>query len=336
MFSEAGVIFQRRLCLAIMFLGSILFPWAVFPGETSSLTLVDKLGRSVTVSVPVKKAVVVITYELIPALGIWDQVVGVSRWAEVECDIYKDIIEKSPHLKRPHVGIGTDINVEAVMALKPDLVITWTYNPAPIRFLEEKGINVFSLYPENLRELYEVIRFHGILFGKVDRAEEIISEMERLFGIIKERTGEIAQEERLKVVHLLGKPTTVSGAVGITNDLINLIGAVNVGGEIKDRNADVSVEQIVKWNPDVIFIWGNAGYSPEWIFENSQWGHIKAVQKRRVYKLPKWSTWSPRLAPIALWMAMKVYPEKFQDVSFQRVLEDFYVKVFGLSYNQLK
>lgn len=297
----------------------------------SSLVITDKLGRTITVDVPVKRAVVVITYELVPALGIWDQVVGVSRWAEEECDIYRTIVHKSPHLKRPHVGIGTDINAEAVMALNPDLVITWSYNEKAIRFLEEKGVKVIAVYPESLQELYDLIRMHGALFGKDARAQEVIDEMEKLFRMIKERVDRIPPDRRLKVIHLGGKPTTVSGAVGVTNDLVTIAGGVNIGGEIKDRNADVSVEQIIRWNPDVILIWGNAGYGPEWLLENSQWRYVKAVQEKRVYKLPKWSTWSPRLAPIALWVAMKLYPEKFRDISFEEVTKNFYRKVFGIS-----
>ncbi|MCX7822862.1 MAG: ABC transporter substrate-binding protein [Syntrophobacterales bacterium] len=327
--------FLRRFglvaCLALV----IMSLWVEVSGGASSLTLTDKLGRTITVQVPIKRAVVVITYELIPALGIWDQVAGVSRWAEKECDIYKAIIERWPHLKKPHVGTGTDVNIESVMVLNPDLVITWSYNSSVINFMENKGIKVYSLYPENLKELYDVIRVHGVLFGKVDRAEEIVTEVEKILKLIKGRVDEIQPEKRLKVVHLLSKPTTVSGAIGITNDLIEVIGAVNIGGEMRERNADVSVERIVKWNPDVIFIWGNAGYGPERILNNSQWQSIRAVQNGYVYKLPKWSTWSPRIAIVALWMAMKVYPERFYDVYFQEVAESFYTKIFGISYSQV-
>lgn len=309
---------------------AILFFSPVALWGASSLVITDKLGRTITVDVPVKRAVVVITYELVPALGIWDQVVGISRWAEEECDLYRNIVEKFPQFRRPHVGIGTDVNIEAVMALQPDLVITWSYNQKAIRFLEEKGIKVIAIYPDSLEELYDVIRMHGAIFGKAERAEEVIAEMEKVFRMIRERVQDIAPEKRLKVIHLGGKPTTVSGSVGVTNDLITIAGGVNLGSEIKDRNADVSVEQIIRWNPDVIFIWGNAGYGPEWLLENSQWRYVKAVQQKRVYKLPKWSTWSPRLAPIALWVAMKLYPEKFRDISFDQVREDFYRRVFGL------
>jgi len=303
---------------------------------TSSITVTDKLGRTVTVNIPVRRAVVVITYELIPALGIWDQVVGVSRWAEEECDLYRTIVRTKPELKKPHVGVGTDVNVESVMALNPDLVITWAYNSKAVKFMEEKGLKVITVYPDSLQELYEVIRLHGKLFGKENRVEEVIGEMESIFSLVRRRVDKIPLEQRQRVIHLLSKPTTVSGAIGVTNDLITMTGGINLGQEIRDRNGDVSVERIVQWNPDVIFIWANAGYSPQWLIENSQWRHIKAIKEGHVYKLPKWSTWSPRIAPIALWMAMKLYPKEFGDVSFDKIADEFYRKVFGVSFEKVR
>lgn len=106
--------------------------------------------------------------------------------------------------------------------------------------------------------------------------------------------------------------------------------------EIPSRNADVSVERIINWNPDIIFIWGSAGYDETWIYNNSQWKFIKAVRERKVYKLPHWSTWSPRLAPIVLYMAIKTYPEVFGDVNFEKMVDEFYQKVFGLSFKEVR
>ncbi|GAB6182402.1 hypothetical protein [Thermodesulfovibrio hydrogeniphilus] len=67
-------------------------------GFASTITVKDKLERQVTVQAPVKRAVVVITYELIPALNIWNQVIGVSRWAEDYCGLYKAIVTENPSL----------------------------------------------------------------------------------------------------------------------------------------------------------------------------------------------------------------------------------------------
>ena len=304
--------------------------------DASTFTLTDKLGRTVTVNVPVKRAVIVISYELIPAMNLWNQVIGVSRWAEEHCDLYKAIVRENPSLRKPNVGAGSDVNVEAVLKLNPGLVITWTYNPGTIRFLEQKGIKVIGIYPDSLTELYDVMRMHGKLFGKEKEAEEDIAGMEKIFNLIKKRVSKIPPEKRKKAIHLGGKPTTVSCGVGVTNDIINIAGGINPAGSINSRNADVSIEKIIQWNPDVIFIWGSAGYNESWLYGNSQWRYIKAVKEKRVYKLPRWSTWSPRLAPITLYIAMKLYPEQFQDVNFEEVADRFYKKVFGISYYKVR
>uniref|UniRef100_A0A7C4JST0 ABC transporter substrate-binding protein n=1 Tax=Thermodesulfobacterium geofontis TaxID=1295609 RepID=A0A7C4JST0_9BACT len=325
----------RVLIKVLVLIFSLSFTW-VEVLRASTFRVTDKLGRNVVVNVPVKRAVIGITYELIPALNLWNQVTGVSRWAEENCDLYKAIVSENPLFKKPTVGAGTDLNVEAVLRLKPDIVITWTYSPNTIRFLEQKGIKVIGIWPESISELYEVIRMHGKLFGKEKRAEEVISEMEKIFNLIEKRVSKISPEKRKKIIHLGGKPTTVSCGIGVTNDIIDLIGGINPAGSIQSRNAEVSIEKIVKWDPDVIFIWGSAGYNESWLYKNSQWKAIKAVREHKVYKLPRWSTWSPRLAPIALYMAMKVYPEYFKDVDFEKVADNFYKKVFGISYYKVK
>lgn len=320
----------------IKVLGIFLTLFMVGAASASTITVVDKLGREVSLNIPVKRAVVVISYELIPALNLWSQVAGVSRWAEDNCGLYKAIVTEKPALKRATVGAGSDINVEAVLKLNPDVVITWTYNPNTIRFLEDKGIKVIGIYPESLSELYKDMRMHGKIFGKEKRVKEVIREMDRIFKIISERVSKIPPEKRKKVIHLGGAPTRVSGSLGVTNDIIKIAGGINPAGTIMQRHIDVSVEKIVQWNPDVIFIWGSAGYDESWLYSNSQWRFIKAVQHRQIYKLPKWSTWSPRLAPIALYMAMKIYPELFKDIKFDNIADDFYKKVFGISYYKVR
>ncbi|MDD5451196.1 MAG: ABC transporter substrate-binding protein [Desulfovibrionales bacterium] len=323
---------KRRLwrilipCLIVLFLASA--SWAAV------ITYKDKIGRTVKIPVPVKRAVFFQTYELIPALGIWDRVVGIARWA-YDNDLMKAAkpgIEKSV----PSAGSGMDVNIEALLKLNPDVVITWTSKPETVRFMEETGLKVIAVYPEDLEELYGVMRLHGRLFGKEKQAEHCIARMESIFKLIKERVTRIPEDKRKRVLWLGGKPTSVACGIGVTDDVFKLIGGVNPAAQIPRRNADVPIERIIAWNPDVIFIWGNAGYKAQDILDNPQWKFISAVREGRVYKAPEWSTWSPRLAPVALWMAMKTYPEYFRDINLDRVTDEFYRKVFGIAYNQVK
>ena len=313
---------------ALLLAALFILPGGRAAASPGSVSYRDKLGRTVTVPVPVKRAVFLISYELIPVLGVWDRVAGVGRWA-----YDNDLIRQSkPDIRSiPSVGSGTDVNVEALMKLAPDVVVTWTFKPELVRFMEERGLRVIAIYPESLSELYDVMRLHGRLFQREARMERAIGEMEGLFRTIRQRVVHIPEGGRKKVLYIGTKPTSVSGGIGITNEMITLIGAHNPASTLRQRNIEIPMERIIAWNPDVIVIWGNARYGPSDLTGDPQWRLLPAVRNGRVYKAPEWSTWSPRLAPFALWMAAMTYPEYFKDVDMDKVVDEFHRKVFGVS-----
>lgn len=324
-----------RITLAMKQIWIMLFVLmsAVF-SDAADITYTDKMNRTVAIPVPVKRAVFFQTYELIPALDIWDKVAGIGRFAYTN-DLMKAVrpdIEKTI----PSAGSGSDVNMEAILKLKPDIVITWTYKPEVVRFLEEKGLRVIAIYPDSLSDLYDVMKLHGKIFDKEAKTDAAIDRMEKIYSMIRERALSVPQEKKQKVLWLGGKPTSVSCGVGVNNDMFQMIGAINPAATMSQRNADVSVEQIVIWNPDVIFIWGNAGYTPQDILQHPQWRYVRAVKDGRVYKAPEWSTWSPRLAPVALWMAKKIYPEHYSDIDLNKITDEFYRQVFGIPYSEVK
>ena len=99
--------------------------------------LQGQLGRSMTVPLPVRRAVFLISYELVPVLGVWDRVVGVARWA-----YDNDLVRQSkPDIRSiPSVGSGTRREHRGPLRLKPDVVVTWTFKPELVRFMEERGL----------------------------------------------------------------------------------------------------------------------------------------------------------------------------------------------------
>jgi len=293
----------------------------------------DKLGREVTVEAPVKRAVLLTTYELIPALGVRDQVAATGRWARDN-----DLMKAAGYGPSDFdvTGTGSDINMEKLISLKPDLVISWTFRSAQIYFIEKQGIPVISIYPDGIDELYEVIRLHAGAFGKVKRGEECVSSMKSIFSLVKSRSAKIPASSKQRVLCLGSRPLCVSGSGGMNSDLIKITGGINCADEIGERNCDVPLERIIRWNPDVIFIWGNATYGPDYIINNPQWRHINAVKNRRVFWFPDWNTWSPRVAVVTLWMAMKIYPEIYSDVSFNSITDRFMRDVFGIPYKRME
>lgn len=324
-----GLILAVMLCIIFAIMLS-----ALNMAGAESITYVDKLGRTVNIALPIKRAVLFETYELSAGLGIWDRIVGISRYA-YENDL---ILAIKPDIAKtiPAVGWGGDVNIEALLKLRPDLVLTWTFKPETVRFMEEKGLKIITIYPESLPELYQALRLQGRLFGKEKRVENIIAKMDGIFKMISDRVGKIPPDKRKKAIWINGTPTTVSGGIGVNNDIFSLINGINSAASLSERSADVSMERIIAWNPEVVFIWGSAKYGSDDLFANPQWRHVDAVKNNRVYKAPKWSTWSPRLAIIALWMAMKTYPDSFRDVDLQKTADEFYIKVYGIHYSKVR
>lgn len=311
---------------------AVILAFSAVPVHAAAVTYRDKLGRTVRIALPVQRAVFFQTYELIPALGLWEKVAGVSRYA-YENDLMRTA---RPDLTRtvPSVGSGVDINMEALLRLRPDLVVTWTFRPENVRFMEGKGLAVIAVYPDSIGELYDVMRLHGRLFAREERAREVITAMEVVFRLVRERTAGMPEKERRKVLWLGSRQNSVAGGLGMTNEMIRLIGGANPAASMRQRNADVSMERIVAWNPDVVFIWGNATYDARDIVAHPQWRSVAAVRHGRVYKAPEWSTWSPRLAPVVLWMAMQAYPERFRDVHFAAEADRFSRRVFGIPHGK--
>jgi iron complex transport system substrate-binding protein len=301
--------------------------------EAETITFTDKLGRVVSIPVPVGRAVLFQMYELVPAFGVWDKIVGIGRYA-YDNDLMK---AAKPDIATaiPSVGTGIDVNMEALLTLKPDIVITWTFKPDAVKFMEEKGLKVIAVSPDNLAELYEVIRLQGKLFGKEDRAEAVIQEMEKIFALVTRKVSKIPSQSQQKVLWLFSKPTLVAAGTSVSNNLIEMIRGINPASGAPQTNSDVSIEQIIAWNPDVIFIWGHAGYTAESILESAQWRRVRAVMEHRVYKAPQWSNWSPGVATVVLWMAVKTYPDSFKDVNFELVCDGFYREVYGIPFEKV-
>jgi len=295
-------------------------------GETFSYT--DKLGRTLQIQTPVRGAVVYQLHEFIPALKAWEKIVGIGRFA------YQNslMLATKPDIAAtvPSGGSGTDINIEALLKARPDVVITWAVRPENIRFMEQKGLKVIAVYPDSIREMYDVLALLGKLFGREKEAGETKARMEAIFDLVRVRAARVPAGHRARVLWTYSRQNSVAGLDSLSEDVFRLVGAENVAAGLHQRTADVSMETILNWKPDTVFIWGSATYSAAEILNSTQWRDVPAARNRRVFKAPVWSTWSPCLAPIVLWLAAKTYPDLYRDVDVRAVTDKFFRDVYGI------
>ncbi|OAG28765.1 ABC transporter substrate-binding protein [Thermodesulfatator autotrophicus] len=294
----------------LFFLVLVLFSFFPLNSFSETLTLKDALNRTVKIETPVKRAVFLVGYEIIPFLDLWHQTVGISLWARYENDLLGNKVKSFVN-----VGTASNPNIETIVSLKPDLVITWPYNQRVIQTLESLGIPTYTIAPNSLKDLFSLIHDLALIFGKEKRGEKLIKLMRET---LSELNSLVATAYKPGVIFTWGRPTRISGKQGVVPDLIRIAGGKNLGDVFDRPYIDLSLERLVILNPEVIFIWGNARYDAYYLLKDERLSSIKAIKNKRVYKAPEWSTWSPRAVLIALWMGTKLHPEVITQAFFQQ------------------
>jgi iron complex transport system substrate-binding protein len=270
-------------------------------------------------------------YEVVAALKAWDRIVGISRYA-YDNDLLKRVV---PHLQQiPSPGTGFVVNAESLLALKPDMVVTWDRKPDQVEFMRRQGIPVTLIYPEGLTDLYRDTRLIGRLLGQSERAEKVTQLMARNFEALKQRLAKIPAAARPRVAWVWGKPTTITGNKGVVGELIPLAGGINLGGKVDNFNQELSMETMVELNPDVVLIWGSASYSVADLLQDPKWRNVQAVKTGRVFKADRASTWSPRVVVLAWWMAHCFFPQEISPAEFRQAADSFYRECFGIPYEE--
>ncbi len=284
----------------------------IFPLKSFSKTIVlkDALNRAVKINAPVKRAVFLVGYEIIPFLDLWHQTVGVSPWAKYENDL---LGEKAKGFV--NVGTASNPNIETIVSLRPDLVITWPYNQRVIQALESLGIPTYTIAPNSLHDLFTLINDFALIFGREKRGQKLVSQMRDILSELKKL---VSLAFKPGVVFTWGRPTRISGKQGVVPDLIRAAGGKNLGDKFDRPYIDIPLERLVMLNPEVILIWGNARYDASDLLKDERLSWIRAVKNKRVYKAPAWSTWSPRAVLLALWMGTKLHPDLVTPVFFRK------------------
>lgn len=296
----------------------------------------DKLGQKEPVQTPVNRAAIFQLYDLLPILDVWDRVVCLPY----HCVNDKILMNLAPERVRrlsAGMGSGAEINMERLIRLRPDVVLSYAANQAQIGFMQRQGLKVIAVSPDSIETLYLGMDLLGRLFDKPAEIIRTKRHMNALFNLITHRVSPLKASERQRVLCLGNRPNLVMGSRCITNELIQLTGASNAATGVVERNYQVSMEQIIRWNPDVIFIQThvNTPYSAKDLLHSPQWRTIRAVRQGRVYDMPLWSM-SPQVAPVTLWMASKTYPDRFSDMNIRERIDRFYQEVYRVSAAQAR
>ena len=242
---------------------------------------------------------------------------------------------------------GTDINLEELMKLEPDVVFYSASQPEQGEQLRNAGfaavaISVNKWQYNAIETLNHWIILLSEIFPDNDRTEAVAKYSKDTYELVQERVANIPEEERERVFFLFKYSDTEmqsSGQNFFGQFWADAIGAINVAEEITtDNQVTVNMEQVYAWNPSTIFITNFTAAQPNDLYTNAignyDWSAVDAVQNEKVFKMPlgMYRSYTPGAdTPVTLlWFAKTTYPEFFEDIDIVQEVKDYYKEVFGV------
>lgn len=334
------------------------------PGNKNATHQVkDALGREVTVKNDVER--VVVTFNLEEYLAVTgeegiNKLVGFSHayWQGRREDAWNTYTKKFPQLKEiPDVGYNDSISVEAILALKPDLLImssavNYDFIEPYLGRLEEAGIPVlFVNYHAQTIDMHRAsTEAIGNAMGREQRGVEIADFYEKQMKIVEDRIASIPQDAKKPKVYMeFSRGVNEYGnswGKKMWGALIGECGGQNIAGDFGEGNSvDVNPELVIAANPDVIVFTASPqtdisdnivlGYGADkdkalaalGAYENREgWSSLNAVKNRKMAAV--YHDLSRHIFDFAgaQMLAKAIHPELFRDIDPEAGLQEFFDK----------
>ncbi len=222
--------------------------------------------------------------ELLYALGLGDRVVGVDRFSRYPADA----------LNKPKIGDYANPNLEAIAALRPDLVLIPTN---PVKLAERLGLlrlKTLEIDQEGIAKLYESFRVVGDATGAREQAAKLTASVRDQLEQIRAKAAPL---KRTRMMFVVGRtPNRLDGLIVVgqasyLNEIIALAGGANVFRDAVASYPGVSLEEVLARNPDVIIDMGDMADTVGVTEQHKRevaglWerlGSVSAVKQHRVY-----------------------------------------------------
>jgi ABC-type Fe3+-hydroxamate transport system substrate-binding protein len=327
--------------------GDASYVYAYWEGEPKTVMTTSSSGDfQVTLYRPVERIVSTFTMSnrIVVALGLCDRLVGVAHTCllpeeENACG--------GKILKIPHSSRG---NTEATACLRPDIVFGYIPgNPedyqkkvnAPVAY---QGPMVSTPEGEAYSEMMHAdFKFAGELFDMEEEAEELNSFIKEKYDKVLDVVSGIPDEEKPKACLVKGKGKVTSARSGFCSSF-DEAGGISIKKDL--GVSEISVEKLIEWNPDVIFITNSGssyryggGYretplalTVEQVLADPQLQTVNAVKTGSVYYTTGCCCHMPhqRLITSTMYIAKIFYPDKLKDLDLEKEGNEIFERFCGV------
>lgn len=231
---------------------------------------------------------------------------------------------------------------ETILTYNPDIVI---FAQSEINDLAVSKADKLSnqlgkpvvLVNGSLESTENSYRLLGEIFNCSERSEEIVQYYKNTLDAIEEIKLKIKEKDKISVYYGKGADSlTTSGNESVHAKLIEMVGGINSASSVEgNRDAIVSIENVIKWQPDVILLSeanNNEKESSDKVKNSELWQGIKAVKDKKVYASPElifsWFDRPPSINQLIgiKWLAQTLYPN-YYNLDIKNEIKEYY-KVF--------
>jgi iron complex transport system substrate-binding protein len=251
--------------------------FAFLPAAHADLAFTDDSGHEVRLKAPAQRIVTLAPHatEILYAAGAGDRLVGTVD--------YSDYPAAAKKVTR--VGSYDRIDIEALAALKPDLVIAWeTGNPAgQVDKLRTFGLTVYASQPNRMEDIAGQLERFGQLAGTRPVADQAAGRFRQRLERLRSYN---AGKPKVRVFYQIWQaPLMTVGGPQIISDAIRLCGGENVFGNLAQMAPTVSVEAVLKADPEAIVATGMGDARPDWLDDWNNWKRLTAVQRGNLFHI---------------------------------------------------
>jgi iron complex transport system substrate-binding protein len=261
---------MSRLCLALLFALACL-------SARAEIVVTDASGVSIKLPAPARRIVSLAPHitELLFAAGAGDRVVGTVE--------YSDYPPAAKVL--PKVG-GHALDLEAIVALKPDLVMGWESGnaPASIFRLRSMGLTVHLSQSNRIEDIASELERIGKLAGTETVANAAAMAFRERYAQLASR---YSQRPPVAVFYeIWSRPLMTVNGKQIISDVIRLCGGRNVFAQLPTLAPTITEEAVIAANPEVIVASGMGESRPDWLDDWNRWKTLAAVARNNLYFIP--------------------------------------------------
>lgn len=267
----------------------------------------------------------------IATLGAGDKIV-----AQPTMDKFPQLLKIYPDFKNVlDPGSFDNVNVEELLKADPDMVFVGITSSKGNELIEKAGMptftmNIGSANIDNLKKEFKAI---GNLLNNKEKSEALLTYWDTKMNMVKDMVSKVPEKERKKVYYA-GESITKASS-GIWGDsLITGSGGINVTSNIAEgaNGKEVSVEQVFKWEPEVI-VTQKTNKGLKNFNEDDRIKDLEAIKNKKLYQFPSGAFWWDRPSPEAplgfMWLATTLYPEYTKDLDLKKETKEFYKNFYN-------